>query len=168
MVHGNKNSLWFCFSSNLSVFPAGYHRTSQGCDDEPSCFGEQRVPDWTVHELQWGEMRKNAVRSKLGTYPYKYRLCVSGLCQEWVSILLSFSDYGSSSPQATCRVFLKDIFSWFPLASYIFLPLTRGSLISMAQITRFPAFSSHRLPVHPRNSITKLFLTFCARHSIIC
>lgn len=64
--------------------------------------------------------------------------------------------------------FFKDIFSWFSLASYIFLPLTRGSLISMTQITCFPAFSSHRLPVHPRNSITMLFLIFCARHSIIC
>lgn len=66
-------------------------------------------------------------------------------------------------------VFFLRIFSHdFLLASYIFLPLTRGSLISMAQITRFPAFSSHRLPVHPRNSITMLFLTFCARYSIIC
>ena len=107
--------------------------------------------------LNWELARTNTV--------FASRVYVKNECLSYCF----FSNYSSSSPQATCRVFLfKDIFSRFPLSSYVFLPLTRGSLISMAQITRFPAFSSHRLPVHPRNSITMLFLTFCARYSIIC
>ena len=168
MVHGHKNSIWFCFSSNLSVFPAGYHRTSQGCDDEPSCFGEQRVPDWTVHELQWGEMRHNAVCSKLGTCPYNTvfasRVYVKNECLSYCFLLTTVLPL----LRQLVVFFFKDIFSRFPLASYVFLPLARSSLISMAQIICFPAFSSHRLPVYLRNSITMLFLTFSARHSIIC
>lgn len=167
MVHGNKNSIWFCFSSNLSVFPAGYHRTSQGCDDEPSCFGEQRVPDWTVHELQWGEMRHNAVRSKLGTCPYNTvfasRVYVKNECLSYCFFLTTVLPLLRQLVVFFSRIFSHDFHSLVTFSYHL-----HSSLISMAQIICFPAFSSHRLPVYLRNSITMLFLTFCARHSIIC
>lgn len=117
-------------------------------------YSEVRL-DTMLSALNWELARTNTV--------FASRVYVKNEC-------LSYCLFLTTVPLLRQLVvfFLKDIFSWFPLASYIFPPLTRGSLISMAQITRFPAFSSHRLPVHPRNSITMLFLTFCARHSIIC
>lgn len=116
-------------------------------------------------EVRWDTMLSALNWELARTIP---SLRLGSMSRMSVYLIVFFSNYGSSSPQATCRVFFRDIFSRFPLASYIFLPLTRSSLISMTQITRFPAFSSHRLPVHPRNSITMLFLIFYARHSIIC